>query len=166
MSMIDFLMRRPVDLTLPSGFKVRVLPMSLADVAATAEEPDTYRRLAMTVQRSVCTEDGGLQWTPEDVDTLMTEMDGKAMIEISNAIAQLTNPGAFDAPLSGSPSTTPETRRISVSEALAEPWAGIVAYMGMEAAQAVGVGRSGPLPEGMTPAVFEALKRRRERDNG
>ena len=58
MSMIDFLMRRPVDLTLPSGFKVRVLPMSLADVAATAEEPDTYRRLAMTVQRSVCTEDG------------------------------------------------------------------------------------------------------------
>ena len=58
MSMIDFLMRRPVDLTLPSGFQVRVLPMSLADVAATAEEPDTYRRLAMTVQRSVCTEDG------------------------------------------------------------------------------------------------------------
>ena len=54
MSMIDFLMRRPVDLTLPSGFQVRVLPMSLADVAATAEEPDTYRRLAMTVQRSVC----------------------------------------------------------------------------------------------------------------
>ena len=40
--------------------------------------------------------------------TLMTEMDGKAMIEISNAIAQLTNPGAFDAPLSGSPSTTPD----------------------------------------------------------
>ena len=108
MSMIDFLMRRPVDLTLPSGFKVRVLPMSLADVAATAEEPDTYRRLAMTVQRSVCTADGGLQWTPEDVDMLMTEMEGKAMIEISNAIAQLTNPGAFDAPLSGSPSTTPE----------------------------------------------------------
>ena len=108
MSMIDFLMRRPVELTLPSGFQVRVLPMSLADVAATAEEPDIYRRLAMTVQRSVCTADGALQWTPADVDMLMTEMEGKAMIEISNAIAQLTNPGAFDDPLSVSPSTTPE----------------------------------------------------------
>ena len=94
MSMIDFLMRRPVDLTLPSGFKVRVLPMSLADVAATAEEPDTYRRLAMTVQRSVCDKHGILEWAPENVDMMIAEFDGKVMIEISNCDCPADQPGS------------------------------------------------------------------------
>ena len=166
MSMIDFLMRRPVDLTLPSGFQVRVLPMSLADVAATAEEPDTYRRLAMTVQRSVCTEEG-VPAMDAGRRRYVDDRNGRQGDDRDfQRDCPAHQPGSICRPFIRFAVNYARSRRISVSEALAEPWVGIVAYMGMEEVQGGPYQAPKPLPDGMTPAVFEALERRRERDNG